>query len=429
MRLGLAYDDPFPIGYAMTYDAAIIGAGPAGLTLAGALAREGLSVALIDPADAGTLAAPPDDGCEIALTALSRELLTQWRQWPLLAPDEITAMHEAQVFDGDAQVPMSVRAPAGAEALGWMVSNRALRRIAYQAAAQAPGIDWHLSRRARALENGPDGARVRLDDGRMLEARLVVAADSRFSEARRMAGLPARHRDFGRSMLVCRMRLERPRPGIAWECLDYGQTLALLPLGGDLASVVITLPPAEIARLQTLPAEAFARETAERYRGRLGTMRLEGERHVYPLVGVCPDRLVAGRFACVGDAAIGMHPITAHGYNLGLRGIGMLVRRIRSAIETGGDIAAPALLAGYERELQAISRPLYLATESIVRVYTDDRAPVRLLRRAGLRFGGGFAPFRHALATTLSGRELSPPLPLRVLGRLLSARRPRLQAP
>lgn len=410
----------------MTYDAAIIGAGPAGLTLAGALARAGLSVALIDPADAGTLADPPDDGREIALTALSRELLTHWRQWPLLAPDEITAMHEAQVFDGDAPVPMSVRAPDGADALGWMVSNRALRRIAYQAAADATGIDWHLGRRARGLERGPDGARVRLDDGRTLDARLVVAADSRFSEARRMAGLSARHRDFGRSMLVCRMRLERPRPGIAWECLDYGQTLALLPLGGDLASVVITLPSAEIARLQALSAEDFARETAERYRGRLGAMRLEGGRHVYPLVGVCPDRLVADRFACVGDAAIGMHPITAHGYNLGLRGIGMLVPRIRAAAETGGDIAAPALLADYEREFQAISRPLYLATQSIVRLYTDDRPPARLLRRAGLRFGAGFAPFRQMLTHSLAGREVAPPLPLRVIGRLLSVRRPGL---
>ena len=412
----------------MNLDVAIIGAGPAGLTLAGELARRGLQVAIFDPAAAEALAAPPYDGREIALTTLSRDLLRQWRQWPLLGPGEATAMHEAQVYDGDVAEPMSVQAPPGAEALGWMVANQALRRVAYQVAAQTPGVHWHLECRARGIENGAEGARVLLDDGRALEARLLIAADSRYSETRRAAGISARHQDFGRSMLVCRMRLARPRPGIAWECLDYRQTLALLPLDGDLASVVITLPPADIARLRSMPAADFEREVAERYRHRLGAMQLDSERFAYPLVGVCPDRLVAARFACVGDAAIGMHPITAHGYNLGLRGIGMLLQRLQPAIARGGDIAAPALLAGFERDFQLVSRSLYLATQSIVRLYTDDRAPARLLRRAGLRFGAGFGPFRHALSGALAGRELLPPAPVRLLGRVLSGLRPGLDA-
>ncbi|WP_342236956.1 hypothetical protein [Inquilinus sp. OTU3971] len=100
--------------------------------------------------------------------------------------------------------------------------------------------------------------------GRALSARLVVAADSRFSEMRRIFGIPTRMRDFGRSMLVCRAIHEVPHDHTAWEWFDHGQTLALLPLGreGDprnRSSAVLTLPAACMDELQSMGGEAFGR--------------------------------------------------------------------------------------------------------------------------------------------------------------------------
>ena len=400
------------------HDILVIGAGPAGLSLGGVLARQGLAVCIVDPATREALAQPKDDGREIALTQLSRQLLEDWGQWPLLGSDEFARLREAQVFDGESTEPMRVTAPQGAAALGWMASNHALRRVAFDVAAAQDGIDWRLGRKVVEVTNEAEHACVRLDDGTTCRARLVVAADSRFSGSRRGAGIAARHRDFGRSMLVCRMRLEKPQPGVAWEWLAYGQTLALLPLQHDLASVVVTLPPAEIARLQSLSPAAFNDAVAHRYAHRLGAMTLVGERHAYPLVGVSPQRIVAERFACVGDAAIGMHPITAHGYNLGLRGIALLADRIVLAQRRGSDFAGNDTLAAYERDLRAIAQPLYLATLSVVHLYGDDRPLMRFVRRALLRVAQHAAPFRQLLASALAGREARPPLPLRLMARV-----------
>lgn len=408
----------------MRADIVIIGAGPAGLSLAGVLARKGLKIAIIDPASASDLEQPQDDGREIALTRLSRDLLEKWQQWALLSDTEQAPLVEAHVFDGRSERPMKVKSPDGLDPLGWMVSNQTLRRTAYAAAKDLDGITWHLSRRMQRIDVTDDAARVELDDGSQISARLAVAADSRFSSARRAAGLSARMHDFGRTMLVCRMQLEKPTPGIAWEWLDYGQTLALLPLNVDMASVVITLPPADIERLCALPVQDFEKEVAQRFRHRLGSMQLIGARHPYPLVGVRPDNIVARRFACIGDAAIGMHPITAHGYNLGLRGIALLSDQIQSALDDGRDFAGSADLATFQSELQAIARPLYFSTLSIVRLYGDDRAPARLLRRAGLRFGQHFPPFRKLLVSALSGKDVRPPRPLRIISSLISGRIP-----
>lgn len=403
----------------MQTDVVIAGAGPAGLSLAGALVQAGLRVVVVDPADAEVLSNPADDGREIAITPLSRSLLMRWGQWDRLAADEQPPLRMALVFDGESRRPMTVSPRHGDAELGWMVSNHALRRVAWEQAQAVEGIDWRLGRRLLGSERDERTATALLDDGERIEASLIVAADSRFSATRRAAGISARMHDFGRSMLVCRMRIERPQRGEAWEWLDYGQTLALLPLNDDLASVVITLRPADIESLLAMPEAAFNAAVAARFKQRLGAMQLVGGRFAYPLVGVHPERSVATRFACIGDAAVGMHPITAHGYNLALRGIALLADRLRVAVERERDIGDAALLDAFQHEFRAVTRPLFLATQTVVQMYGDERRPVRLLRRAGLRFCQHFRPFQSLLAATLGTSDPRPAAWMRAAERLM----------
>ncbi len=222
-------------------------------------------------------------------------------------------------------------------------------------------------------------------------------------------GIAADQHDFGRSMLVCCMNHEKPHQHTAWEWFDHGQTLALLPMNDDpasgapRASVVLTLPTPAIEPLLTLEPPAFGREMTRRFAGRLGPMSLASTRHAYPLVAVYPQRLVGPRFACVGDAALGMHPVTAHGFNLGLLGVERLAARVRAAQTAGRDIAAPQDLAAYEREQRQASRPIYLATQLIARLYTQESPPARLLRGLALRLGQHCPPFKRAVAAALTG--------------------------
>jgi ubiquinone biosynthesis UbiH/UbiF/VisC/COQ6 family hydroxylase len=203
-------------------------------------------------------------------------------------------------------------------------------------------------------------------------------------------------------MLVCRMHHAKSHDGVAWEWFDHGQTLALLPLnGGFCSSVVITVSDQEARRLQALGETDFDAELGRRFQRRLGTMRLCGERHAYPLVGVYADRFVAPRHALIGDAAVGMHPVTAHGFNLGLRGQATLAREILAAAARGADIGAAELLERYQREHRRASWPLYAATNTLVRLYTSEAPPLRFARHALLRLADRFTPFREGLAAIL----------------------------
>jgi 2-polyprenyl-6-methoxyphenol hydroxylase-like FAD-dependent oxidoreductase len=100
---------------------AIVGAGPAGLAMAIALADAGVAATVLDLQSRDALAAPAEDGREIALTHASVDTLQALGLWQRLRADEIGRIREARVIDGDRQ-DSALRFHAR-EALGWIVPN------------------------------------------------------------------------------------------------------------------------------------------------------------------------------------------------------------------------------------------------------------------------------------------------------------------
>ena len=381
----------------MSHDIVIIGAGPAGLCFARALAGNGLRIAVVEQQPETVLANPPDDGREIALTHRSHRLLRELGLWPLIAETDIGLLRDAQVLDGEDREGLLFRhTETGQDPLGWLVSNFALRRAAWQAVQADTGVEVLAGCKVAGVATDAAGARVQLDDGRTLAAKLIVAADSRFSESRRALGIRADLHDFGKTMLVVRMQHEVPHDAVAWEWFGYGQTLALLPLhDGNTSSVVLTLPRAGIDRLLEMDGAAFDAAITARFDHRLGAMRRVGPAVPYPLVAVYPDRFHAERFALIGDAAVGMHPVTAHGFNFGLLSVESLSRHILGAMKRGEPFWSRSLLADYDVEHRAATRPLHLATRLVAGLYTDDRTPARLARKLALNAGRAAKPFRR----------------------------------
>lgn len=402
-----------------TTDLLIVGAGPAGLALAAALADAGLRITLLEQQPREAIDAPVEDGREIALTHRARRIMTTLGLWAALPPEAIAPLREARVLDGDE--PQALRfATHGSEdeALGWLVPNHLIRRAALTAALQRPTVQLLCDARVTALDRDGTAARVTLADGRQLQAPLVVAADSRFSGTRRLGGIGASMKDFGRSVVVGRVAHERPNDGIAWECFRYGNTLALLPMNGQQASAVVTLPSSGAPAWLALNDVEFAARIEAQAGGRLGALRAVGPRHHYPLVAVYAQRFVAPRFALVGDAAVGMHPVTAHGYNFGLYGVEVLACELQRSRHTGADLGAlPALLA-YEREHRRVTWPVYQGTNAIVSLFTDERAPAKVARRAVLRVAEhapGLSTLIKAAVTRQLTGDATPPWPAAIM--------------
>ena len=396
----------------MDFDVVIAGGGPAGLSFATALGGSGLSVAVIEKQPESVLADPPFDGREIALTHRSVRLLKELGAWDHIPAEHIAEMHDARVLNGQSTFALSF-APRRSDGtpLGYLAANHLIRRSLYETARAIPDTTLMTGISVDAVETTPEGATVRLADGQVLTTRLVVAADTRFSELRRRQGIPARMQDFGRVMLVCRVAHDLPHDQVAAEWFDYGQTIAMLPINGNESSFVLTLPAREMDAVMAMDVDTFSADATRRYQSRLGDMRLISERLAYPLVAVYAERFIATRFALMGDAAVGMHPVTAHGFNFGLHGADTLARRIKSAASAGKDIGSPSVLRGYEHEHRRTTLPTYLATNATAKLYADERRPARILRDTILRIGATIPPFRQIIRA-----------------RLMEAARPRLAA-
>jgi len=391
----------------MNFDLLIIGAGPAGLSLALGLRDLGLKIGIVERQSHAEIAQPKFDGREIALTYHSVDLLKGFGLGAALEP-EISVLAKADVEDGSSPYCLTFAPPPhSTDPLGFLVPNHVIRQALWDAVSTCADVTLLDERRLTHISSAADKTLIRTAGGEEFTAPLVVAADNRFSETRRLMGIGASMHDFGRSMMVCRMEHEIPHHHVALEWFDYGQTVALLPCNGNVSSVVMTLPGHEHDRLMAMDETAYAREIERRLKHRCGAMKLVSERCGYPLTAVYAHHFVERRFALAGDAAVGMHPVTAHGFNFGLMSQEALGLEIRHALAHGQDIGNAQGLGRYERSHRLATLPIFLATNVVATLFTDDSGPAKLARTLALRVSNHLPFFKQQVAGRLLAHRSS----------------------
>jgi len=396
----------------MKCDVVIIGAGPAGLSFARSLANTNLNVLVIEKLSVGELRAPAVDGRDIALTHLSIKILKELGVWSRIPANSISPIKEARVF-----LSFDSR-NASVDALGYLVPNHEIRKALYEEVETVTNTRIVTDSAVTSVSADSKSASVLLSDGESIEASLIVAADSRFSETRRKMGISAAMRDFGRVAIVCRMEHDNPHNSIAFECFHYGRTLAVLPMSGNQSSIVITVPTGISDAILGMTEEQFNVDIQRRFENRLGSMKLIGERYPYPLVAVHADKFATTRFALIGDAAVGMHPVTAHGFNLGLRGQATLAKELEFAMSQGRDIGALEVLEKYQSKHMLVTKPLYLGTNGIVNLFTNDDLPAKILRKLVLGFSNNIAPIKNTIMNRLTEVDVMFPRSRRFFSRM-----------
>ncbi|MER9132551.1 5-demethoxyubiquinol-8 5-hydroxylase UbiM [Mesorhizobium sp. M0768] len=384
------------------FDVIVVGAGPVGLSFAASLAQSRLNVAVVERQSLESLANPAFDGREIALTHASVGILRELGAWDAIPASDKSPLQGARVLNGSSPFALSFDSPSGSgEPLGILVPNCRIRDALFKLVHFQDHAQLLCGRSVVNATTSHKEAVITLSDGRQLAARLLVAADSRLSATRDLLGIGADINRLGNSMLICRVRHERAHHQIAVEWFDHHQTIAMLPLMEGVSSLLLTLRSSEADRLLALDDDLFLMESTSRCRGRFGEMTLASTRHAYPLVTTWAHKFWAPSAALIGDAALGMHPVTAHGFNIGLSGQKQLADRILAACRERRDIADPDILGRYESRLRLSAAPLYHATNALVALYSGEHPAARLARHAGLRFAQYLPFIRHGISAML----------------------------
>ena len=140
-------------------------------------------------------------------------------------------------------------------------------------------------------------------------------------------------------------------------------------------------------------------------------MTQDGVRHSYPLIGTHAQTFVAKRFALIGDASVGMHPVTAHGFNLGLRGQDVLANLVQGALAHGQDIGSESLLKLYQKKHINLTRLMFFGTNGIVALFTNDAPVIKQVRRFVLKFAENFPPIKYIISHHLTEAKENKFLP------------------
>jgi 2-octaprenyl-6-methoxyphenol hydroxylase len=248
--------------------------------------------------------------------------------------------------------------------------------------------------RVTALSLGPEWAELRIDDGRLLQARLVVAADGAHSLVKQAAGIDSSERDYGQVALVANIRTDRSARGIAYERFTASGPLALLPLADGSYTVVWTLLPARAAAMRECDDAEFCRLLQHSFGWRAGRILAVGKRASYPLALVRAQELCGQRVVLVGNAAQALHPVAAQGFNLGLRDAATLAELIAGASDPG----AAQLLAQFAQRRSADRSGMIGFTDQLVKLFDSQGGAAIAARNLGLLLFDLNAPAKRALS-------------------------------
>ncbi len=365
-------------------DVVIAGAGLVGLSLACALTRGGLRVALLD-----RQSPPPtgdSDAWDVRVYAISpgsAAFLHAIGAWQALSCDRIAAIESMRIV-GDRGAMLNFSAyELGERALAWIVEERALR-AALLPALHVPGLDLITDVQFASLAWSATEGTLTLADGRQFVGKLIIGADGLHSWVRQAAGIVAEAKSYGQQGVVANFETELAHHGCARQWFrDDGGILAWLPLPGRRISIVWSAPDQLARELLALSPDAFTARVAEAGMSALGALRMITPPAAFPLQSLRSPTPIAHRTALVGDAAHGIHPLAGQGVNLGFGD----ARALATVLAERGpvdDAGAPILLERFARRRAEPVVAMHSVTDGLVKMFGPRTPWLRSLRNAGL---------------------------------------------
>jgi 2-polyprenyl-6-methoxyphenol hydroxylase-like FAD-dependent oxidoreductase len=344
------------------------GSGPVGMALALALARLGLHVQWIAPAER---IAAPGDVRAYALNPASVALLRELRVWDAMPEDGVTPVRDMRV-EGDrpgAVLEFTAWQQRVGE-LAWIVDAAELERAMRTAIGFAPAIEIVGS----ATAPGATPA-------------LVAHAEGKHAASREALGVRWTRHDYGQVAVAARLVADRPHAGVAWQWFRSPDVLALLPFERPRAGCsygLVWSQPAERAKsLLALEPAAFEAALAEATGRVAGRLELAGDRVGWPLALAQADRWCGPGWVLLGDAAHVVHPLAGQGLNLGLADVAALAQTLGGR-EPWRSVGDERLLRRYERARRGPTAAMAQVTDGLLHLFAADAGPIRAVRNTGL---------------------------------------------
>ncbi len=348
-----------------TYDVLVRGSGIVGQSLALALARLGLQIALRpDPVRR-------EGGPDIrayALSATSVALLRSLKVWDALPAHAATPVHDMHIEgdSGDSVLEFSA----------WEAKTGELAHI-----VDAAVLEREL---ASAVRFAPHVSVINDDD---VEASLTALCEGKASGTRDKLGIGFERVAYGHRAIAARLTSNRDHQNVARQWFRSPDVLALLPFDTPQPqssyALVWSLPDERAEVLLAMDDRAFEQALMEATAGAAGELALASPRAAWPLMRGHASAVSGAGWVLLGDAAHVVHPLAGQGLNLGLADVVALARVIAER-EPWRELDDEKLLRRYARARLAPTWAMGQLTDGLLQLFAHSTPAVRELRNRGL---------------------------------------------
>lgn len=289
--------------------------------------------------------------------------------------------------------------------LGYIVENRITQLALLERLADFSNVQLLCPSQIAALRYDPRRSEITLQDGRIITAKLLVAADGGQSRVRQAAGIGVTSWDYGQHALVIYIETDYGQQDITWQRFVASGPQAFLPLSGNYGSIVWYNSPDEVRRLQALSPDALLNELTATFPDCLGEVRAVLGATSFALKRQHAQSYVKPGVALVGDAAHMINPLAGQGVNIGLLDAAALAQVLLEAANKGQDFSGLTVLQKYERLRRNENLRMMTVMDAFYRMFSNDILPLKVLRNLGLGIAERLRPAKLKVMRMAMGLE------------------------
>jgi len=396
------------------FDVAIVGAGMVGLSLACALARLDLNIAIIDR---NTI--PPKEtwqGYDPRVSAIvksSEFFLKNIGAWNFIQKERHCPYVGMDVWeqDGTANIQFDGAELAQTE-LGFIIENRVMQWAMAELLRSKKNVSWYCPRAIEKLSETESGSDIQFSSNEKITCTLLIGADGALSYIRQQLAIDLVEKNLEHKAIVCNVESTLPHNNIARQIFLKSGPLAFLPLADNpnVCSIVWSAEPKVADELMALDEKAFNAKLSKKFENRLGEIISSDQRFSFPLLQRHAKTYIAKQAALIGDAAHTIHPLAGQGVNLGYMDAAVLAEEIERALKRNISIASREVLRRYERRRRGQVTLMMESMRGFQKIYSVNNADLIGLRNLGVKITNRFSPIKNHILSRAMGLEGDVPL-------------------
>lgn len=370
-----------------------------GACMAAALAHTPLRIALVENRVFSETWS--NDHYDLRVSAISRasqHIFSALGAWDTMVAERVSPYSAMHVWDagGKGEIHFD-SADIGEATLGHIIENRVILKGLLHAVHGHDNIQLICPASPRELTQHPGHVSLYLDNGDVLQGKLLIGADGGNSWVRIRAGISTKDFDYQQQAVVTTVKTALHHQDTAWQRFLPKGPLAFLPLPEGYSSIVWSTSTPHAEQLLTMDDDSFKQALRQGIDNRLGEIISVDGRAAFALKSRHAHDYVKPRMALIGDAAHTIHPLAGQGVNLGFADAASLAEVLCDALAAGKDIGQTAVLRRYERWRKGNNLAMLSAMSGFKHLFGNELPVISQARNLGLNLTNRITPVKNLL--------------------------------